>query len=135
MLAIVLFVGGGFASALIIKGRSADFFVAGRSLPLWVFTTTLTSQHIDSNAILGAATLLYRFHIWDGAMLLLELGLSLLLNSVSLATFINEDDDKHLYHIRSSKDEVYVKEWREDKNKEEDKEECDDQEEEDKERT
>ncbi len=64
-------------------------------------------------------------------MLLLKLGLSLLLNSVFLVTFINENDDEHLYRICLSKDEVYVKEWREDRNEEEDEEECNNQEEED----
>lgn len=36
MTAIALFVCVGFASVFVIKGKSENFFVAGRSLPLWV---------------------------------------------------------------------------------------------------
>lgn len=36
MVAIAFFVVVGFASVFVIKGKSENFFVAGRSLPLWV---------------------------------------------------------------------------------------------------
>jgi len=36
MTAIVLFVVIGFATSVFVKGESENFFVAGRSLPLWV---------------------------------------------------------------------------------------------------
>lgn len=92
MTAIALFVVVGFASVFVIKGKSENFFVAGRSLPLWVITATLASQAIDSNAILGAATLSYKYHFWDGAVLPIGLGLSLILNAIFLARKINEDN-------------------------------------------
>lgn len=38
-----------------------NFFVGGRSLPLFVITLTLASQSIDSNATLGNADLAYKF--------------------------------------------------------------------------
>lgn len=91
MTAIALFVVVGFASVFVIKGKSENFFVAGRSLPLWVVTATLASQSIDSNALLGCATLSYKYHFWDGAVLPIGLGLSLILNSIFLARHINED--------------------------------------------
>lgn len=92
MTAIAIFVLVGLASVFVIKGKSENFFVAGRSLPLWVVTATLASQSIDSNAILGAATLSYKYHFWDGAVLPLGLGLSLILNAVFLARKINADN-------------------------------------------
>ena len=89
--AIIVFVLVGFASVFAIKGKSENFFVAGRSLPLWVVTATLASQSIDANALLGNATLSFKYHFWDGACLPIGLGLSLILNAIFLARFINED--------------------------------------------
>ncbi|KAL7464244.1 hypothetical protein ACHAXS_004588 [Conticribra weissflogii] len=91
MVAIAFFVVVGFASVFVIKGKSENFFVAGRSLPLWVITATLASQSIDSNALLGCATLSYKYHFWDGACLPVGLGCSLILNAIFLARHINRD--------------------------------------------
>ena len=52
---------------------------------------TLASQSIDSNALLGCATLSYKYHFWDGAVLPIGLGLSLILNAIFLARHINND--------------------------------------------
>ena len=79
------------AGTYFLKGQSVNFFVAGRSLPLPVIAMTLASQSIDSNALLGNATLSYRYHFWDGAVLPLGLGLSLILNAVFLAKRMNEE--------------------------------------------
>ena len=49
-----------------IKGKSENYFVAGRSLPIWVVTVTLVASSIDSNALLGNADLSYKFQFWDG---------------------------------------------------------------------
>jgi Na+/proline symporter len=57
-----------------------------------IVVAALTSQAIDSNALLGAATLSYKFQFWDGAVLPLGLGLSLFLNSLLLASKINADN-------------------------------------------
>jgi Na+/proline symporter len=92
MCAIALFVIVGFASIFIIKGQSENYFVAGRSLPLWVLTATLASQSLDSNAILGNADLSYKYHFFDGAVLPIGLGLSLILNGVFLASKIHADN-------------------------------------------
>ena len=88
-MAIVLFVAIGVFAAMQIKGDYKQFFVAGRTLSLPVTTLTLASQCIDSNAVLGNADLSYRYHFWDGAVLPLGLGLSLILNGIFLARHMN----------------------------------------------
>ena len=79
MVSIVIFVIIGFLTVFLIKGESERFFVGGRSFPLWIVTATLASQSIDANALLGAATLSYRYHFWDGAVIPIGLGISLVL--------------------------------------------------------
>jgi hypothetical protein len=91
IVAIVLFVLVGFSTVFFIKNKSENYFVAGRSLPLWVVVATLASQSIDSNALLGNADLSYKYHFYDGAVLPIGLGLSLVLNGVFLAAKINKD--------------------------------------------
>lgn len=88
---IAVFVIIGFASIIVVKGKSENYFVAGRSLPLFVVTATLASQSLDSNAILGNVDLSYKYHFFDGAVLPIGLGLSLLLNGLFLASKINND--------------------------------------------
>jgi len=92
MCAIALFVAVGFATVFFIKGKSENYFVAGRSLPLWAITATLASQSLDSNAILGNVDLSYKYHFYDGAVLPFGLGLSLILNGLFLAAKINRDN-------------------------------------------
>ncbi|KAL3929736.1 MAG: hypothetical protein SGBAC_012080 [Bacillariaceae sp.] len=81
----------GFATVLCVKGKSENYFVAGRTLPLGVVVATLASQSLDSNAILGNVDLSYKYHFFDGACLPIGLGLSLLLNGAFLARHINND--------------------------------------------
>ncbi|CAM9398128.1 unnamed protein product, partial [Hapterophycus canaliculatus] len=69
-----------------------NFFVGGRDLPLFVIVLTLASQSIDSNATLGNADLAYKFHYWDGAVLPMGLGLSLVINGLFIARHINKVD-------------------------------------------
>jgi Na+/proline symporter len=82
----------GVGTYFFVKGKSVNFFVAGRSLPLWVVAMTLGAQSIDSNAILGNADLSYRYGFWDGAVIPIGLGLSLILNGIFLAHHINDDE-------------------------------------------
>jgi hypothetical protein len=49
-----------------LDSNALQFFVAGRTLPLFVTTMTLACQAIDSNAILGNVDLSYRNSFWDG---------------------------------------------------------------------
>jgi Na+/proline symporter len=76
---------------VLVRGKSANFFVAGRTLSLFLVTITLTGSAIDSNALLGNADGSYKFSYWDGAVLPLGLGLSLLLNGLFLAHHVNNE--------------------------------------------
>jgi len=91
MVAIVVFVIIGFSTVFFIKSKAENYFVAGRSLPLWVATATIASQALDSNAILGNVDLSYKYHFYDGAVLPIGLGLSLILNGLFLARHVNND--------------------------------------------
>ena len=93
MIAIVISFLIGFATLFLVQGEAENFFVAGRSLPLWIVAMTLGAQSIDSNAILGNADLSYKFHFYDGAVLPIGLGLSLILNGLFLARHINNETD------------------------------------------
>jgi Na+/proline symporter len=53
---------------------------------------TLASQAVDSNALLGNVDLSYRFGFWDGAVLPIGLGISLVLNGIFLAHHVNNDE-------------------------------------------
>lgn len=81
----------GMATLLLVQGKAENFFVAGRSLPLWIVAMTLGAQSIDSNALLGNVDLSYKYHFWDGAVLPIGLGLSLIINGTFLAGNINRD--------------------------------------------
>ena len=81
----------GISAFYFVGGKAENFFVAGRSLPLFVVTMTLASQSIDSNALLGNADLSYKYHFFDGAVLPIGLGLSLIINGVALAHHINNE--------------------------------------------
>lgn len=89
VIAIVFFCLIGIVAAMKIKGDYTQFFVGGRTLSLPVVTLTLASQCIDSNSVLGNADLSYRFHFYDGAVLPIGLGLSLILNGMFLARHMN----------------------------------------------
>ena len=82
----------GVGTYFVVKGQAVNFFVAGRSLPLWVVSITLGAQSIDSNALLGNADLSYKYAFWDGAVIPIGLGLSLLLNGIFLAHHVNNDE-------------------------------------------
>jgi hypothetical protein len=63
IVAIVISFVIGFATLFLVQGEAENFFVAGRSLPLWIVSMTLGAQSIDSNAILGNADLSYKYHL------------------------------------------------------------------------
>lgn len=88
---VVIFCAIGLAAFYFVGGKAENFFVAGRSLPLYVVILTLASQSIDSNALLGNADLSYKYHFWDGAVLPIGLGLSLILNGLFLAHHVNNE--------------------------------------------
>ena len=82
----------GVATYFVVAGQAENFFVAGRSLPLWIVAMTLAAQSIDSNALLGNADLSYKYHFYDGAVLPIGLGLSLIINGVFLAHKVHDDN-------------------------------------------
>jgi Na+/proline symporter len=88
---VLIFCGIGLAAFYFVGGKAENFFVAGRSLPLYVVILTLASQSIDSNALLGNADLSYKYHFFDGAVLPIGLGISLILNGVFLAHHVNNE--------------------------------------------
>jgi hypothetical protein len=53
----------GFATLFLVQGEAENFFVAGRSLPLWIVAMTLGAQSVDSNAIFGNADLSHKCHL------------------------------------------------------------------------
>jgi Sodium:solute symporter family len=81
----------GVATLFLVHGEAENFFIAGRSLPLWIVSMTLGAQSIDSNSILGNADLSYKYHFYDGVVLPIGLGLSLILNGLLLARHINAE--------------------------------------------
>jgi Na+/proline symporter len=76
-----------FALIVLLSSDVLSYFTQ-----IQIVVAALTSQAIDSNALLGAATLSYKFQFWDGVVLPLGLGLSLILNSLLLASKINADN-------------------------------------------
>ena len=88
---VVLFCCIGVGTVYFVGGKAKNFFVAGRTLPLPVVILTLASQSIDSNALLGNADLSYKFAFFDGAVLPIGLGLSLLLNALFFAKKMNTE--------------------------------------------
>ena len=77
--------------ALVRVGKKAEnYFVAGRSLNLFVVTATLGSQCIDSGTALGTLDLGYLYHWWDGAAIPIGLGSSLFLNAIFFAGPLNK---------------------------------------------
>lgn len=83
----------GFATLFMVQGEAENFFIAGKSLPLWILAFTLGAQSIDSNAILGNADMSYQYQFFDGAVLPMGLGLSLILNGIFLARHINREEN------------------------------------------
>jgi Na+/proline symporter len=83
----------GIAMLFLIHGEAENFFLAGKSMPLWVVAFTLAGQSIDSNALLGNVTNAYKFHYFDGVVLPIGLGLSLILNGLFLAPYINSEEN------------------------------------------
>jgi Na+/proline symporter len=83
----------GFATLFLVQGEVQNFFLAGKTLPLWIVAFTLGAQSIDSNAILGNVTNSYRFHFFDGFVLPLGLGSSLILNGILLAPHMNREEN------------------------------------------
>jgi Na+/proline symporter len=82
----------GVCIILLCSSTDALFNFATHSfVSMQVIVCTLASQAVDSNALLGASTLSYKYHYWDGVVLPMGLGLSLINNAIWLARHINHD--------------------------------------------
>lgn len=82
----------GALTYFLVQGEAENYFVAGKSLPLWIVAMTLGAQSVDSNSLLGNVDLSYKFHFFDGAVIPIGLGLSLILNGLLLAGKINAEE-------------------------------------------
>ena len=83
----------GALTYFLVQGEAENYFVAGKSLPLWIVAMTLGAQSVDSNSLLGNVDLSYKYHFFDGAVIPIGLGLSLILNAVLLAGKINAEEN------------------------------------------
>ena len=92
-LALITFFVLGSLTIVFIEDTVFNFFVAGKSMPLWMVIFTLSAQAIDSSALLGNVTYSYRYHYFDGVVLPVGLGLSLILNGIFLARHINNEEN------------------------------------------
>ena len=64
--------------------QAADYLVAGRRLPLWVLTGSITATCIGTGVVIGASGLAYR-HGWAGCAYPIGLGLGTLLTGLCFA--------------------------------------------------
>ena len=86
-IAVVVLVG--FLVSKRIAGDSANFLVAGLSLPLILVGGALMGSAVDTNATLGNTDLASEFGFWAGACLPLGLALCLFLTGVFFAKPMN----------------------------------------------
>jgi len=101
---IVAIVGEPFNQSIALYSSTDAMHVPKRNSPPCIFVhcmfvhtftqvvvCTLASQAVDSNVLLGASTLSYKAHYWDGVVFPLGIGLSLINNAIWLARHINHD--------------------------------------------
>jgi len=88
---IVLTVVVGVSTFFYIQGESINFFVAGRCLGVFAVSVSLGSQSLDINSLLGNVDLAYQYSFWDGVVIPIGLGLSLVLNGIFLAHHVQKD--------------------------------------------
>lgn len=64
--------------------KAADYLVAGRGLPFWVLTGTITGTCIGTGSIIGGSALAYK-HGWAGCAYPIGLGLGTLITGLAFA--------------------------------------------------
>lgn len=79
----------GLIAARRIQGRVGNYYVAGKSLPLWIAACTLSAQSLDCNATLGNATFAFQDGFWSGAVLPIGLAMALYLTGLFFARPLN----------------------------------------------
>jgi solute carrier family 5 (high affinity choline transporter), member 7 len=81
-----VFFGVGWLAARKVKeGSAADFIVAGRAMPLWVATLTMTATWVDGGYLLGTAEGAYKSSLALGIQGGVCYGISLMLGGVFFA--------------------------------------------------
>src|SRR6185369_2756337 len=76
---------GWYASRKAKSGDSDDFMVAGRAMPLWLATFTMTATWVDGGYLLGTAEGTYRSSIASGLQGGVCFGISLIIGGVFFA--------------------------------------------------
>lgn len=76
---------GWFAARKVKEGTATDMIVAGRSMPLWIATLTMTATWVDGGYLLGTAEGTYKSSIALGAQGGLCFGISLILGGLFFA--------------------------------------------------
>jgi high affinity choline transporter 7 len=76
---------GWAASSRVRAGSAADFIVAGRAMPLWLATLTMTATWVDGGYLLGTAEGVYRSSLASGLQGGVCFGFSLILGGLFFA--------------------------------------------------
>lgn len=71
-------------------GSAADFIVAGRAMPLWLATMTMTATWVDGGYLLGTAEAVYRSSVATGLQGGVCFGISLILGGLFFARKMRE---------------------------------------------
>lgn len=77
IVALVVFLGAGFATYFLVKSSGKRFIIAGKQLPFFLVGTMLLAQSLDANATMGNAALTYTAGFWAGFVLPLGLAICL----------------------------------------------------------
>ncbi len=82
---VAFFVVGWVAARKIREGNAADFMIAGRAMPLWVATLTMTATWVDGGYLLGTAEGAYKSSLASGIQGGVCYGISLILGGLFFA--------------------------------------------------
>ena len=76
---------GWLAARKVKDGTTADLILAGRSMPLWIATLTMTATWVDGGYLLGTAEGVYKSSVALGMQGGLCFGISLILGGIFFA--------------------------------------------------
>jgi high affinity choline transporter 7 len=81
----VFLVIGWLAARKVRDGSAAEFIVAGRSMPLWIATLTMTATWVDGGYLLGTAEFTYKYGLTAGIQGGVCFGFSLIVGGLLFA--------------------------------------------------
>ena len=84
------FIAIGWIASRRARGGTDDFMVAGRAMPLWLATMTMTATWVDGGYLLGTAEGVYRSSIASGLQGGVCFGISLIIGGVFFARRMRE---------------------------------------------